>query len=549
MATASRGFRVEPIRAFAVRHRLRWLETLVQKRRDVLPSYVPQRAGWAIAGRRLLLVTTVVLVAAFYGLASAILPPTLLAMIAAPYGLLALLVIWALPNAKTAPTELLVRLFLLYLVIQLLWPVYLAFETSGLPRMAPRRVVGTIQALILLICLSMSRPFWSQMATLLKDTRPVSTFFIVFFIGQFLSTLFSASPLAAIGPWIGGTLVNTPMFFITLWILGTRTRSIDWWVGWLLFCVGVMMVIGFVEFRAQHILWANSIPSFLRVDENMLEVILTPNFRGHYRVVTTFSSPLVWGELTALAMPFVLHRIANAKTTQIRLFWIAFDLALVVSAYLSGARLAMVGGISAHVLYLFFWAIRRWRNDRGSLLGIATTMMYPAFVLVLLLAVAFVPAVHNRVLGGGTAQASNYARQEQFRLAVPAVAKRPIFGWGPGYGAQAVGWHNEAGFLSIDSAFLMTAADNGLVGLISYFGGVVLMMVMLALRGFRSRTEGMPMEFALVSVYAVFLLSRSVLSQRDNDNLYWMLFGIGAALLYLNRDLRAPHKTRAGAAA
>lgn len=536
VATMSRRFRFGPLRGAARRDRRPlWLQDLLKRGRDVLPSYTPQRAGWLIAGRRTMLLLFVMATAMFYGVAAAILPPTILVIFAAPYALLGLLVIWALPDSRAVPIKLLLQLYLLYFAVQLLWPTYLALNVGGLPWIALRRLVGTLVTLVFLICLSISGTFRGQVGDILKKTRPASTIFIIFFVAQAIASIFSVAPSETIGRWIGAVLVNVPMFFLTLWIFGTRTRSFDWWLKWFLIFMAILMAIGAVEYRLKHVIWANSIPSFLQVDQEMLVTILTPNFRGGYRVLTTFTGPLSWGELTALATPFALHRLFNAKTNVALLGWLAFDAAVVLSGYVSGARLAVVGAIVAHTVYVLMWALRRWRTHPGSLIGISATMLYPAMMIVMAGAILFVPAVHHRVLGGGQTQSSNEARQEQLRLAIPAVAKRPLFGYGPGQGGGAVGWRNEAGFLSIDSGFLSTAADFGLIGFFSYFGGVVVLAWGLAKRGLRSQVAGMPLELAMVALFATFLSCRMVLSQGDNDMLYLMFFGMGIALLYLDR--------------
>lgn len=513
-----------------------WMRELLRKRVDVLPVYQPQRAGWVIVARRLTLLLSLAVVAAFYGIAAAILPLNLFGLLAAPIGLVAIAVIWALPEARSVPTELLTRLFALFLGVQLLWPNYVAISAAGLPWISLRRVIGAAVFLVFMICLSMSRSFRSEIKAVLKATRPASTLFMAYFVSQFIAAMFSIVPLSTIPRLLVASYTTIPMFFIALWVLGSGKRSIDWWGNWVLAFTTVLMVIGFAEFRMQHVLWANAIPIWLHVDEDVLRQILTPNIRGAYRVITTFTVSLVWGELITLVMPLALHRIANAKNLVAVTAWGVFDLALCVSAFLSGARLAVVGGIVAHAIYLLLWALRRWRADRGGLLGLSVTMVYPALVILFIAAVAFVPAVHNRVLGGGATQLSDQGRREQWALGIPAVAKRPLFGYGPGEGAGAVGWRTQSGFLSIDSGFLSTASDYGVIGFCSLFGGVVALAIMLAYQGLMSRTEGYPQALAFVAVFAAFLSSRSVLAQGDNDPLYCMLFGVGIAVLYLGRQ-------------
>nr|ABW74879.1 putative diutan polysaccharide polymerase [Sphingomonas sp. ATCC 53159] len=517
--------------------RLRLVRFLTKPAIPVLPVYKAERSGVTIAARRTVLLVSVMFLAAVYGLLAAVLPLQMLAIPAVPLVLMALVVIWALPEARQAPTRLLAKLYLAYMVAALVWPNYLALSVGGLPWISIRRMIGSIALLTLMISLSVSKKFRSEMAAIMRAAPIPSRLLLAFIMVQIVASIATPAASQTIPRLIGIVLTVTPMAFISLWLIGTDTRTPEWWVTRLFWCVGVLMAIGVLEFRVKHVLWAYSIPSFLRVDEQFLTVVLTPGFRGTYRVLTTFSSPLVWGELTALTIPFVLHRIANSRGVGRLAFWIFFDFLVVASGFLSGSRLAMVGGLVAHTVYLLIWAIRRWRTTKGGLVGISLTLTYPALMVALSLAVMFVPAVHNRVLGGGASQLSNQGRQEQFRLGVPAIARRPFFGYGPGEGAGAVGWRNQQGFLSIDSGFLSVAADYGLLGFVSLYGTMITLMILLAFRGLKMSGDGYPLELAVATFLAVLLNTRSVLSQGDNDPFIFMTLGLGIALLYRSRPV------------
>lgn len=508
---------------------------LLRPGRDVLPVYHPERAGWSVALRKLALLGGIVLLAMIYGFLVAILPPSLLVGAAAPLGVLALLVVWALPDARTAPTRALTRVYSLFVVVFIVWPNYLAIAVGGLPWISMRRLVGLVLTVILMICLSISRPFRQQMADVLRASPWLARLLIGFFIIQFLATVFSVAPADTIGRWVHATFTSTAVCFATIWLMGPGGKTVPWLVNRLALAVFVVMVIGVVEARAQHVLWLDHIPSFLRIDDTVLQQLLQPHIRGMYRVVTTYTTPLAYGELLALTTPFILFRVMNAKTWPARLLWAAFDAFILYSAVLSTARLALVGFIASHALFGLLWGVQRWRNARGDMLGISTTMIYPALMVALALAVAFVPAIHIRVLGGGAAQASTDARSAQFHMAIPVIARRPLLGYGMGQGGAAINWRTPDGTLTIDLGLVSLCADVGVFGFLAWMGTLLLSAVSLFRAGLRDVTSAFPPEFPIAISLLVMISTRTVLAQVDNDPLFVILFGMSLATLYRAR--------------
>lgn len=510
---------------------------LLRPGRDVLPVYHKQLPGWAIAARRLGLVLGILFAAVIYGLSCAILPPSLLIVAAAPLGLLALLVVWALPEAPAAPTRLLVYSVSAFLFVTICWPNYLAVSVGGLPWISLRRLVGLFLTLLLLICVSTSRQFRRDMSDVLQAYPLIARCLIAFFVLQALAAIASVNPAVSIGRWVNIAFTSTAACFAALWVFGPGGKDVKWFTNRLLIAVAVLMVIGLFESRAQHILWVGHIPGFLKIDEETLQQITAPTIRGWYRVVTTYTTALSYGELLALATPFVLYKLMNASGWPARIFWAAFDLAVFYSAVLSTARLAMVGFLVAHALFGLLWGVRRWRNGRSDLLGISATMMYPAFLVLLGLAVLFVPALRVRVVGGGVAQASTDARGIQFHMAVPVIAKRPILGYGPGQGARAINYQTPQGFLTIDLGLVALAADYGIFAFLSYMGIILLSIFELVRTGLRDRIAAYPAEFAIASALIVLVTTRIVLAQNDNDPLFTMLFALALGTLYSAKRL------------
>ena len=268
---------------------------------------------------------------------------------------------------------------------------------------------------------------------------------------------------------------------------------------------------------------------------------LAPHVRKWYRVVTTYTSSLTYGEFLALATPFVIFLLLNEKNWKRIVALIAFDAFLLYSAIISTARLAVIGYLVAHAAAGLLWSLHRWRKARGDLTGISLTMLYTAVLLVTVLAVAFVPAVHVRVLGGGDTQSSTDARSEQFHMAVPVIAKRPVLGYGLGEGGGAINWRTVNGFLSIDLGFVALAADIGLFGLMAYIGVIVLSIVGLIRSGLDAPPFAFSADFAVAISLIVLITTRIVLAQTDNDAFFTMLFGIALGRLWLTHSRAVSH--------
>jgi len=509
------------------------LAPLLRPGRDVLPVYHRDRPGWVVAARRLTLVAFIVLFAFVYGVLAAILPPSMLAVAGAPLAVLALLVIWALPDTKTAPTRALAIVFTAFFASIIIWPNYLAISVAGLPWISMRRLIGIVMSALILICLSTSKAYREDMRAIFRASPWVARCLLGWFIVQAIASLVSGAPSGTIARLIASTITSTAACFAAIWLFGPGKKSILWFTNWLLGLVFALMVVGVFEAHAQHVLWTGHIPSFLQIDPETLARLIRPNFRGGYRVVTTYTTPLAYGELLALTAPFVLFRIVNASTLWRRCLWIGFHLFLLLSILLSGARLGLVGYIAAHAIFGLLWGIHRWRNHRGDMLGVSATMLYPAFVVALSVAVVVVPAVHVRVLGDGKAQGSTDARKVQWAMAKPVILRRPLFGYGPGGGGIAINFRAPDGSLTIDLGLVSVAADYGLLGLGAYLGVIILSILELLRIGLLERRSPFSAEFGLATALCVLISTRLVLAQPDNDSFFSILFGVALGSLYL----------------
>ena len=141
---------------------------------NVLPPYTkdPNRRGhrWA----RTLVLATVVVFCFFYGIAVALFMPWLILGLMVPIAILAPIVIWALPDTRTAPTRALWGLLFAYMMCLIMWPQYIAVALPGLPWITTSRLTGAPLALALLISVSTSAEFREQLSKALKSASTSS---------------------------------------------------------------------------------------------------------------------------------------------------------------------------------------------------------------------------------------------------------------------------------------------------------------------------------------------------------------------------------------
>ena len=116
-------------------------------------------------------------------------------------------------------------------------------------------------------------------------------------------------------------------------------------------------------------------------------------------------------EFLALATPFLLNFIAGPFRPIVsgiceRPFFFSIPLVFFV-ILLTGARLGMVGFFLGTLLFLGIWGVQRWRSLKGSLIGPAVVLAYPAFFIAFMAASFTVQRLKTIVWGNGATEASN----------------------------------------------------------------------------------------------------------------------------------------------
>lgn len=499
----------------------------------LLPAYT--REGWVRRHRGLAL-SILFGVTFIYAALFLLIGRFLMVQFLAPFVLLLLLIIWALPDRNTVPDQWLVHLFFVFMGAMMIWPDYLALTLPGMPWITAARLVGGPMVLVMLICLSQSSRFRGEMKSLLDINPLISKFLLTYVVLSVLSVGISDKPFESVNLLVVG-MVNWVALFLVALFAFSRPGNVERFIWLLWFAVLFWCVVGGVEWYYSKVPWANHIPSFLKVEGELIERVLAGSARsatGVYRVQGKYTTPLSFAEFMALATPFILHITLSARLLALRA---AAAMTLVMMFLIIGAtdsRLGVVGFLLSFLFYLLAWGTRRWQQDRASLLAPAVTLAYPAVFAGFIVSTFFVGRLRNMVWGSGAEATSDDARFTQIDMGMKDILNQP---WGYGFGraAETLGFTGGGDFLTIDNYFLSVALDLGVIGFIAYFGMFVVAIVL----GSRSMLEVqddrrqwlVPATISLTN----FIIIKSVLSQQEGHSLAFAVLAMVVALLGMEK--------------
>ncbi|MDO9429854.1 MAG: O-antigen ligase family protein [Phenylobacterium sp.] len=496
-----------------------------------------------------LLMAGLMLVSLFYGFFYALTTPFLLTQFVAPLGLLGALVVWALPDMRTAPTRALEILFFAFFIMAILWPNYLAISLPGLPWITSVRLVGFPLAFILLVCVSVSAEFRAKVAASVLAIPGLWVFIAGFAVVQLASVAVSGSPIASLNLVVAQQVSWTAIFFTACYVF-LRPGNVEKWA--MVLCVGTvgLCFLGLWEQKLEHVPWSTHIPGFLAVGDEYVQKVLAGSRRlgvGLYRVQTIHSTPLGFAEYLALTTPFLIHFMMGPFRGPVRLL-AGLSLPFVLYVILAtDSRLGVVGFLLSVLVYPLVWSFLRWQRVKGSLLEPAIVLAYPLFFVAAMSATFLFQRIKIKVWGGGAASYSDRARIDQLNSGIPKIFSHPQ-GFGAGEGAGALGYTNLAGTLTIDNYYMLIALDYGIAGFIFYYGAILIVIFAIA-RGVLARevNEDRDREIGFlvpigISLLAFFII-KAIFSQDLNHTLQFMMMGAAAAVMYRIKTGGAPKTT------
>ena len=495
----------------------------------------PYRQGRA--GRRVRPVATLLLLAycGLTGAAIALAPPQFYVMLAVPIFLGVGIVLWLLPDVDRIAEPTMATLLVSFIVVNCLWPNYIALDLPGLPWINPPRIVTFALLALAVYTYATSSRMRSEVAAAVGANPFLNIAFWIFTATTVLTLPLSDQIFFSINKWVNNQIYWTFFLLLSAWLCtypGVMSR-ISRVIVWSAILVSVESIY---EFKIERVPWVDYIPSFLKIDEAFMTHVLQNQARAGtdvYRAHGTFNVALILAEYLAIIMPFVIHEFLEARGFVRRaLIGLGF-VAIGIAMYLTNARSGVIGFFMSLFLYGGFYVFRHWRREKQSLIGVSILSMLPVAALAFGVLALTWQRLHNLTFGGGEQASSSLARTEQWDLGWPKVFSNPI-GHGAGRSGDILGYFTPGGEGTIDTYFLSLLLEYGFVGFIAFvamFAGQLVFGLRLYLAAEGEEKLVGPAVIAMLN----FVVIKSVLSSEFNMPLAFTFLGMVFATTVLQR--------------
>ncbi len=451
----------------------------------------------------------------------------------APLAMLSVAALWAMPDMRHPPVRLLRSLMTVMLFLYLCWPDYIALVIGDLPWISAARLTCIPLAAVLLLCAFGSHSFRAQMIDIFRGDRLIVWLFLAFVAYAALSVFFSSEPIFSFNKFLVLTYSATVPFFAAIYLFNTPGR-VRIFAYYLLAIASYNILIGLIESANSALPWAKSIPSFLTIEDEQISARLTGMMRSasnQYRVGSRFSTSIGLGEYFGFALPFMLHLFFNEKSIAAKLLVALIIPPMLYVVIKTDSRLGFICFVSSILLYVFYQAAVIWRNRPTNIFAPAILFMYPLMMVMFVGLTFFWHRLHLMVFGGGAAQFSTQARQEQWAKGIPMILSRP---WGHGLGTAADTLQYYAigtDFLTIDSYYLSVLLEFGIPLFFVFYGLFVWTAGRSVVAALKTRDADVAYLAAIGIALTNFVIDKSVYSQQENHTLAYILLGIAVALL------------------
>ena len=506
---------------------------LVSAAPPTLPSYQPLKVHARDRLRKIIWLSLIVFVGMIYGFLVSIFPMSFYQYLAIPIIIIALIVIWCLPETDNPPLNLMTGLFWASFAALFLWPNYIAIALPGLPWITMVRLWNGPMMLLMLIALSIGPTFRGRLAAIFRDSPIIAWLMLVFFVIHLVTIAWSGHLGDTFNRFVAHVLAWGLVFVVASYAFVKPGRAQSW-VHMLCLMAVFLTLLSAWEWHEKRVLWAESIPSFLVVADESVQRMLAGSARaatGIYRLQSIFSTSLNFAEFLGLSTVFFVHQLVESKGFLRKAPIVAYIPWHFWTIWCTDSRLGMVAFYGSILLYPLFWSIRRWRQRSQDLVAPALVLAYPAIITLFLIASLYWQRLQRMVWGGGEQQASNDARKEQWSAMWPKLETWPL-GHGPGRSGEALGYANGDGIITIDSYYISVLMDYGVIGFFVFYGLLIAGMYQAYLYGMASKDKETRLLMPASIMLGLFVVVKGVLSQEDSHAVIFMLLGIVVALVH-----------------
>ena len=395
------------------------------------------------------------------------------------------------------------------------------------------------------LSLSQSASFRAELKAILDACPLVWKLVTAFTIMAVLSVGISIDPSTSLGALVVVLLNWTLIFFVAAYVLAKDGRMERFaYLTW--FAALFVCLVGAWEARVGAVPWAGHIPSFLKIEDPIVQNMLAGASRigGDPRVQSKFTTPLSLAEFISCALPFTFFIIFHGRRW---IFRVSATLTVPLIFYIvhkTDARLGVIGCICAIVLFAALYGLEKFKNDKSSLFASAIVYSVPVAGFLFLVSTFFIGRIRNAVWGSGQQIYSTNARYEQVNSAIPKILSHP-WGYGLEKGAVVLDYRLPSGMLTIDNYYLALTLDLGVVGVLVFIG--MLFAVIYTLLNQLMRSVKIDRNLTLMGVVLIvviqFAVIKLVLAQFETHAYFFAVLGGAVGLAYrqaLAKQARPP---------
>jgi hypothetical protein len=407
----------------------------------------------------------------FLGGIAAIFPASFSIKLVILIGCLTVLVLSLFVSAGTkVPTVLLRRLLFTLVIVSTVWPSYLSYQGSVGPTINPTRLIYWALTGLWLFWFVGSSELRERLSSRIEMFRPFIVLLVIYLAWSLVCAVFSDRPIAALYYLVTLMFVPTLTFLVALSCLRDR-QDVDFIL--MLMVIGALIVatIGILEGVNQANIFYDLVPSLFPQGDYgesfWAEQLIKDKSRdGNYRVMSTFTHPLTFGEYLALILPLSVYFGVFTSRPSLRFIGLITIPVIIVGLYISHTRSPILAS-GAELLFLVgFLGIQAMRQK------ISFVMATGGFFALVTLALAVIPLIGislELVAGTNAGEAgSTLARIVMFERGGSLVFDQPLLGYGAGQAAVTLGYLPGIYILTIDSYYLSVALESGLPGLILF---------------------------------------------------------------------------------
>lgn len=410
----------------------------------------------------------------------------------------------------------LMRILLALLAAYILWPSYGEWKLSGVPNLAPPRLLK-----LLLIGWLAYRFAWcglpfEQLKARIKNSWMIFFCLLVYEVFQVVAFTLDRNTLYFFYRFIKEEMFTNLLIMFAFLLILRGASDLKKTVEVISLCGLLIGVLVIVESILKQNLYSTIVS-----DANLSTVfaLIDKSRDLHYRAQGPFSHPLLLATFCAGVLPLAWWSLAMTRGLRRFLHFLAVA-ALVAAAYLSYTRSGLglvLFALLGCALYEYAGWVRRCRNH---LFVMFTLTQMAGLLIVVVIGAGW---YGGQLLSGQTVEESmsSYARWEMLRAGIPKIMASPLLGYGPTEAVRGVGFSGRLFGNFLDNYFLLLGLQVGLVGLFAFAGMYIAAFIRSRRLGRLSGYSGL--GFFLALSLACFFVMQIVHALTD---LMWLLYVI-----------------------